>query len=265
MAASTTRGLGHHRLRPSPDVPAAGTSVTCPLVASRQRWQPGLKLKLDRHREPSRRTTVQAQVDPASLRRKKLQRLQHGSDVPPLAMSADIGGESAVEVQAPLLVVRDKADRQILIRPQKPHARPPPTLAPLHMAPRDRASGRAGSPANPADGADGLLGGHLMIAGPVDSRPHRAPGWRSPAWCPGSAKMSREQTRFQGRRSRVRPSWSSARTVRPPGRAGRTGSRAVLRPRLPGQVSGPLGPNRCRCRARSSPSATWRSDWNARR
>jgi hypothetical protein len=47
----------------------------------------------------------------------KLKRLQHGSDVPPLAVTADTTSELAAELQAPLFVIGDKADRQILIRP----------------------------------------------------------------------------------------------------------------------------------------------------
>ena len=60
---------------------------------------------------------MQVHVHLASLRAEKLKGLQDGGDVPPLAVTADIGGELAVELQAPLFVTGDKAGRQILIRP----------------------------------------------------------------------------------------------------------------------------------------------------
>ena len=87
-----------------------------------------------------------------------------------------------------------------------------------------------------------------MIAGPVRSRPPGAPGWTPPGGrppgalpqprCPGSRHASR------GEGPAFAPSCSSAKngTATEHGRADR--GRAVLRPGLPGLVSGPLGPGR---------------------
>jgi len=60
---------------------------------------------------------MQVHANLAGLCPEKLKRLQHGGDVPPLAVTADITGELAVELQAPLFVIGDEADSQILIRP----------------------------------------------------------------------------------------------------------------------------------------------------
>ena len=60
---------------------------------------------------------MQVHVNLTRLCPEKLKRLQHGSDVPPLAVTADTTSELAAELQAPLFVIGDKADRQILIRP----------------------------------------------------------------------------------------------------------------------------------------------------
>ena len=79
-----------------PVVPANGTSVTCPLVAPHRRRRCGLKLKLDRHREPSRRAAVQVHVNLSGLRPEELERLQHGGDVPALAVTPDITGISGL-------------------------------------------------------------------------------------------------------------------------------------------------------------------------
>ena len=103
-------------------------------LRSRARWPhaadrgPGrFKLELDGHRQPSRRAAVQVHVNLAGPCPEKLQRLQHGGDVPPLAVTADIAGELAAELQAPLLVIGDKADSQILIRPRGGRRTPPPS------------------------------------------------------------------------------------------------------------------------------------------
>jgi len=45
----------------------------------------------------------------AGLCAEKLKGLQHGGDIPPLPVTADIAGELAVELQAPLLVTGDKS------------------------------------------------------------------------------------------------------------------------------------------------------------
>jgi hypothetical protein len=47
---------------------------------------------------------VQVHVNLAGLCRKKLKWLQHGGDVPPLAVTADVTGELAAELQAPPFV-----------------------------------------------------------------------------------------------------------------------------------------------------------------
>ena len=60
---------------------------------------------------------MQVHVNLAGLYPEKLKRLQHGSDVPPLAVTADTTSDLAAELQAPLFVIGDKADSQILIRP----------------------------------------------------------------------------------------------------------------------------------------------------
>jgi hypothetical protein len=44
-------------------------------------------------------------------------------------VTADIAGELAAELQAPLVVIADEAEGQILIRPRRSHADPPPALA----------------------------------------------------------------------------------------------------------------------------------------
>jgi hypothetical protein len=44
-------------------------------------------------------------------------------------VTADITGELAAELQAPLVVIADEAEGQILIRPRRSHADPPPALA----------------------------------------------------------------------------------------------------------------------------------------
>ena len=59
---------------------------------------------------------MQVNVNLAGLCPEKLKRLKHGGDIPPLAVTADITGELAAELQAPL-VIGDKAGSQILIRP----------------------------------------------------------------------------------------------------------------------------------------------------
>jgi len=69
----------------------------------------------------------------------ELDRLQHGVDVPPLAVTADITSELAAELQAPFAVVADVADRQILIHPCRSHADPPPVPASRLTAPRSGA------------------------------------------------------------------------------------------------------------------------------
>jgi len=60
---------------------------------------------------------VQVHVNLAGLCPEKLKRLKHGGDIPRLAVTADITGELAAELQAPPFVIGDKADSQILIRP----------------------------------------------------------------------------------------------------------------------------------------------------
>ena len=95
----------------------------------------GLKLELDRHRQPPRRTAVQVHVHLAGLRPEELERLKHGGDIPPLAVAADIPCQSAVKLQASLLVIADEADKQILIAHADPR-RSPPVLASGLTAPR---------------------------------------------------------------------------------------------------------------------------------
>lgn len=53
---------------------------------------------------------MQAHVNLAGLCREKLKRLQHGGDVPSLAVAADVTGELAAELQAPPSVTGDKTD-----------------------------------------------------------------------------------------------------------------------------------------------------------
>lgn len=63
-------------------------------LVARARWShpiggadAGLTLTLDRHREPSRRAAVQVHVNLSGLRPEELERLQHGGDVPALAVT----------------------------------------------------------------------------------------------------------------------------------------------------------------------------------
>jgi hypothetical protein len=79
-------------------------------------WPRGLKPELDSHRQPSPRTAVYVHVYLTGLCPEKLNRLQRGNDVPPLAVTADISGELAAELRAPLLVIGDRADSRIPIR-----------------------------------------------------------------------------------------------------------------------------------------------------
>lgn len=60
---------------------------------------------------------MQVHVNLAGLCPEKLKRLKHGGDIPPLAVTADMTGELAAELQAPPFVIGDKTDSQILIRP----------------------------------------------------------------------------------------------------------------------------------------------------
>jgi len=70
---------------------------------------------------------VQVHVNFTGLRPQELDWLQHGGDVPPLAVTPDIPGELAVELQAPFVVIAGEAEGQILIRhPCQSHADPPP-------------------------------------------------------------------------------------------------------------------------------------------
>jgi len=59
---------------------------------------------------------VQVQANLAGLCAEDLERLQHGGDVPPLAVTADISSELTAELQALPLIVGDKADSQIPVR-----------------------------------------------------------------------------------------------------------------------------------------------------
>jgi len=56
-------------------------------------------------------------VNLAGLCPEKLERLQHPGDVPPLSVTADVVGQLAAELHAPLLVVADEADAQLIVRP----------------------------------------------------------------------------------------------------------------------------------------------------
>ena len=76
-----------------------------------------LKLELYRHRQAPQRAAVQVHLNLARLCPQKLERLQHGGDVPPLVVTADKAGQLVAELQALLLVVPGKAGRQILICP----------------------------------------------------------------------------------------------------------------------------------------------------
>jgi len=89
---------------------------------------------VDRDRQLSLRATVQVHINLTGLRPEELDRLQHSGDVPPLAVTADIAGELAAELQAPLAVIADEAEGQIL-HPCRSHAGPPPALAPRLTAP----------------------------------------------------------------------------------------------------------------------------------
>jgi len=64
-----------------------------------------LKLELHRHRQAPRRAAVQVHLNLAGLCPQKLERLQHGGDIPPLTVTADKAGQLAAELQALLLVV----------------------------------------------------------------------------------------------------------------------------------------------------------------
>jgi len=74
----------------------------------------GLELELDRDFQLSRRAAVQVHVNFTGLGPEELDRLQHSGDVPPLAVTADIAGELAAELQAPLVVIAGEAEGQIL-------------------------------------------------------------------------------------------------------------------------------------------------------
>jgi hypothetical protein len=94
-----------------------------------------LELELDCDRQLSPRVAVQVHVNLTGLRPEELDRFQHGGDVPSVAVAADIAGELAGELQAPLVVTADEAEGQILIHPYRLHADPPPALASTLTAP----------------------------------------------------------------------------------------------------------------------------------
>ena len=89
----------------------------------------GFELELDRDFQLSRRAAVQVHVNVTGLRPEELDRLQHSGDIPPLAVTADIAGEPAAELQAPLVVIAGEAEGQILIHFARSHAGPPPILS----------------------------------------------------------------------------------------------------------------------------------------
>jgi hypothetical protein len=64
-----------------------------------------LKLELKRRYQVPQRAAVQVHLNLAGLCPQKLEWLQHGGDVPPLAVTAEIAGRLAIELQASLLVV----------------------------------------------------------------------------------------------------------------------------------------------------------------
>ncbi len=63
-----------------------------------------LKLELNRHHQAPLRAAVQVHLNLPGLCPQKLEWLQHGGDIPPLAVTADIAGQLVAELQAPLLV-----------------------------------------------------------------------------------------------------------------------------------------------------------------
>jgi hypothetical protein len=159
--ASATRDLGHHwrgaRFEVSPGCPGRGgfghllagrilsamaTRAQARSGSSPRAFAAGCGAGAGR---PGRSSPREAAAAPARR------------DVPPLAMTADMGGKPTAEVQAPLLVVRDKADDRSPSACESPlPAHLPRWLRGIwHQGIGYR--GRAGGPADPPTGAGGLL------------------------------------------------------------------------------------------------------------